>query len=304
MNISSFAGSINPFVKNNIQTKKQNNTSFKSIFINSSVVASQETRNEPLYSFLPKNALALNKISYSYPNQDCFITKGHSDRPALLFREKPPKVAVYSDTPFREISVKFDKDEQPYEPIPLILYPLDDYELDDYFLNDYKFINLFIGLCSSSSPTPSLELTVKSGYELHKKLIERKYKIEDKIGNSDMVDFGGPTILDKSHKAIEEDEIAVTRFLMECAYLFFAERAEGNKFHGNTYLRTLVELIEERKYDLTTSLAKQMKNSKSSELDKFDICDIATKSFPNIQENKARIKELAEYMRENEMGFY
>lgn len=304
MKISSVLGSLNPSTRKNNQLKKQTNTSFKGIFVNSGVTSTLLTVGKPRYSFLPRNALNLNKVSYSYPNQDCFITKGYEECPALLYRERPIDVPMYTDTPYREFSIKYDKEEEPYQPIPLLLYPIENYPNEDYFLSKYKYINLFIGQCSQVSVNPSLEYTVSAGYELHKKIIDKKRQIEKAIGDTNAkIDFGGPSILDKAHKAIEEIEIAVARFLLESAYPVLLNRAKTRDETGHNNLRMLTKLEMDREYDLTTSLAKQKEDAATSDksVNNFDICDFSMKYYPNIQENKAKIRELAEYMRENEL---
>lgn len=299
MKISPLAGSTNPYVKNN--NKVNNNTSFKSIFINSSVIATRSNVGVPLHTFLPKDSIVLNKISYAYPNQDCFITRGDNDRPALLFREKPPEVTVYNDTATRERCIRFDKDDETYRAVPLILYPSDDEGNKDYFLNNFKSINRILGLCPFNSQNPSLKYTVKIGYELHKALMEIKYQLEEAVGSCDVIDFGGPNILDKAHKAMEELEIAVTRLLLEFAYFQFSNERPQYEIPDLSDLRVLVTLQEERKQDLRTNLFNRLNNSDPSNSDEkeADIFDYAMKEFPNIQENKERIKELSEYILEN-----
>lgn len=258
--------------------------SFKSIYVD--YVSDIGNAKEGLYParFLSQDALALNEISYLYPNQDCFICEGYAGRPRLEFRERPPQVQPFERTPYQIYRSDINNMDKEYPSIPLIIYPDSD-------------INFIIGVPSYISTNPSLTYTVQAGYELHKKILEKKYQILDVIGKNDDYDFGGEDLLDKAHKSVEDIEVAVTRYLVECAYYALSDKASARQIYASNYPKLQSRLSLNRRLDLTTSISKKPdKTSKNS--DYPDICAEAIEMYPNMDENKKRIDELRNYMRE------
>ena len=284
MNISSVTNTVRTFSKK----QAEKNVSFKGVFLESSTDLGRiKSRIFPA-AFRKKDALLLNEIAQMYPNQDCFIKKGYGGKPCLEYREKPPEVQVFDSTLYKEYKVDIDPNDKEYPTVPLILYPNSD-------------LNFVIGVPSYISTNPSLPYTVKAGFEVHKKLLEKKYQIMDVIGRTDSVDFGGESIMEKAHNAIKDVEIAVTRFLVESAYAALTDRASARQIYESNYPKIQSRLDSKRRIDLTTSVAKQeaFDFNKLDKLDKIDICEVAMRNYPDMEANKKKIEEILDYMRIN-----
>lgn len=271
------------------KNNKAGKPSFKSIYIDA--LADVGSLKSGIYpaKFLAKDALLLNEIAQDYPNQDCFIRKGYGSRPRLEYREKPPEVQVFTPTFNDEYKSVIDPNDKKYPCEPLLIYEDDP-------------INFIIGVPSFISTNPSLQYTVKAGYELHKKLMEKKFQIMDVIGRTDTVDFGGETVTQKAHAAIKETEYSVIRFLLESAYAVLIDRASARQIYESNYPKIQTRLDAKRRLDLTTSVAEQCKlEAESNKVDKnkTDICELAVKNYPSKSENIERINELLTYMMEN-----
>ena len=294
MKISSISNSINSIVKktfpnNSIKENKQNNNvSFKAIYVEDIVDLGDASAGRFPTKFLTSDALLLEEISMQYPYQDCFILAGRAKMPRLEYRERPVGIQLCSTSIFKPpYTVSIDPEDSEYPTEPLILY-------------DNSRLNRMIGVPSYISLNPSLPFTVKAGYDLHKKLIEKKYQIKEALGRSDEVDLGEESLIKKAHKAIEDVESAVTRYLLSSAYTALTDRASAKQIYESDYPKVQSRLDAKRKLDLTTSIAKQPQLSEEDLKDKkIDICDIAMKLYPNMQENKAEIKKLEEYMARN-----
>ncbi len=270
---------------NEIKNKPiQNSPSFKSIYVD--YVADIGLAKEGMYParFKPQDSLALNEISYLYPNQDCFICEGFAGRPRLEYRERPMQVQSFERTLAPVYKMEIEYTDKDYPCIPLIIYPNDD-------------LNFIIGTPSYISTNPSLAYTVQAGYEVHKKILEKKYQILDIIGKNEEVDFGGEGLMEKAHRAVKDVEIAVTRYLVECAYLALSDRASARQIYASNFPKIQSRLTQSRRLDLTTSLSKKPdKTTKNSEM--LDICAFAIQKYPNMEENLKRIEEVHNYMRE------
>ncbi len=262
----------------------QNTPSFKSIYVDyvADVGLAKEGMNPA--RFKPQDSLALNEISYLYPNQDCFICEGFAGRPRLEYRERPMQVQPFERTLAQVYKIEVENENKDYPCIPLIIYPNDD-------------LNFIIGTPSYISTNPSLAYTVQAGYEVHKKILEKKYQILDIIGKNEDVDFGGEGLMEKAHNAVKDVEIAVTRYLVECSYLALSDRASARQIYASNYPKIQSRLTQNRRLDLTTSLSKKPdKTTKNSET--LDICAFAMQKYPNMEENIKRIEEVHNYMRE------
>ena len=284
--------SVNNFsiTKDNKQSsndKNMKNQSFKGIYIDGATnLGAVKKQNRPAI-FLKKDSLMLNEVAQKYPNQDCFIRRGYLGLPRLEYREKPPEVQVFDADVAKRYKIAIDTIDPEYPCMPLIIYPESD-------------LNAIIGVPSFVSTNPSLAYTVRAGFELHKKLLEKKFQIMDIIGSNDSVDFGNETIMEKAHKAVEELEVAITRYLVDCAYAVLKDRPSAKQIYESDYLKIQTVLDSKRKYDLTTSVASQKMVEVDNDND-VDICEYVMKNYPNMQENIDRLKDVRNYMRKNGM---
>lgn len=275
-------------MRNNLQARtsntvpaRNNTISFKGIYVEDIVDLGDVAESSLPAKFLKKDALLLNEIAQDYPNQDCFIRKGYGGMPRLEYREKPPVVQTFSNTVFKQYNVSIDPDDKEYPVEPLLLY-------------EDSPLNRMIGLTSFISLNPSLPYTIKAGFELHKKLLEKKQQIMDVVGKTDGVDLGEETLIEKAHKAIADVEEAVTRYLLESAYVALTDRASASQIYASNYPKVQSRLDAKRTLDLTTSVAKQPEPDNTKE--KIDICEVAMKMYPDYQENKEANAKLLEYM--------
>lgn len=293
MNISSISNAINSFSSRSISNKNINSQqqksqpSFKGIYIEDVVDLGEVAASNTPPTFLPKDALLLNEIANEYPYQDCFIRKGNMGLPRLEFRERPPQVQVFTETIAKQYKATIEPNDEDYPTEPLLLY------------GDSN-LNRFVGVTSYISLNPSLPYTVKVGFELHKKLLEKKYQIMEVIGKTDNLDLGDETLIQKAHKAIEDVETAVTRYLLEASYAALTDRATASQIYASNYPKVQTRMDAKRKLELTTSASKlpdldveQMRKNK------VDICELAMQNYPNMEENKKRIQELSDYMFQN-----
>lgn len=288
MNISSVKNfSIFNNAVANPQKTVKNDVSFKGVYIDALTNPGSAKKKKHPPVFLKKDSLMLNEIAQKYPNQDCFIRAGYIGLPRLEYREKPPEVQVFDADIAKRYKIYIDTIDPDYPCEPLIIYPDSD-------------LNAIIGVPSYVSTNPSLPYTVRVGFELHKKLLERKIQIMDIIGSTDTVEFGSETIMQKAHKAIEEIEVAVTRYLVDCAYATLKDRPSAKQIYESDYLKIQAVLDSKRKIDLTTSVAKQKEMPVENDKD-VDICDFVMKHYPNMSENLDRLTEVRNYMRENGM---
>lgn len=286
MKISSISNIYNSFSKN--KKISSNNTaskpSFKGIYVEDIVDLGSVAESNTPPRFLKKDALLLNEIAQEYPNQDCFIRKGRAGLPRLEFREKPPEVQLFTETIAKQYKTSIDPNDKDYPVEPLILYA------------DSR-LNRFIGMTSFISLNPSLPYTVKVGFELHKKLLEKKFQIMEVLGKGDNVDLGEESLTKKAHEAIEDVETAVTRYLLEASYAALTDRASASQIYASNYPKVQSRLDAKRKLDLVTSIAKRPElDVEEMKKNKIDICELAMKNYPNMEENKKRIDELSEYM--------
>lgn len=287
MNISTVSNTVRTFPKidKNTNNKAENNkVSFKGIFVDYSVDLGRNKEDSYPARFQPKDALLLNEISQEYPNQDCFIKKGYGCKPCLEFRERPPIVQCFEETLANQYKINVSSSDSLYPPVPLLIHPDDD-------------SNFLIGVPSSISTNPSLPTTIRAGFEVHKKMLERKYQLLDLIGRTDVVDLGGKSIAQRAYESIKEIETAVKRFLIESAYIALTDRASGRQIYESDIPKIQSRLDMKRRYDLTTSVAKQAIPPRRQE-DRTDICELSIQQFPNHAENEDAIEKLTSYMRE------
>lgn len=291
MKISAISNAYNSFTQNKInknknqnqKTSNPNNVSFKGVYVEDIVDLGDVAEPGFPAKFLKKDALLLNEIASYYPNQDCFIRKGYGGMPRLEFREKPPVVQNFSASVFKQYNIEIDPNDKNYPSVPLLLY-------------GDSSLNRVIGMTSYISLNPSLPYTVKVGFELHKKLLEKKQQIMEVIGRSDSVDLGEENITEKAHAAIADIEEAVKRYLLETAYLALTDRASASQLYASNYPKVQSRLDAKRTLDITTSIAKLPAPDPQ---DKVDICEVAMKLYPDYQENKLANARLEEYMVNN-----
>lgn len=289
MKIPAISNSLNSFPSKN--TSKSNNSfsadkknvSFKGIYVEDIVDLGDVAEQGFPATFLKKDALLLNEIAQEYPNQDCFIRKGFGGMPRLEYREKPPVVQNFSASVFKQYNISIDPDDKDYPAEPLLLY------------GDSP-LNRMIGMTSYISLNPSLPYTVKAGFELHKKLLEKKQQIMEVVGKTDSVDLGEETLVEKAHNAIADVEEAVKRYLLEAAYIALTDRASASQIYASNYPKVQSRLDAKRTLDLTTSVAKQPVADSAAAKEKVDICEVAMKMYPDMQENKAANEKLQKYM--------
>ncbi len=287
MKISSISNIYNSFSQNKVNNQNNNQASkpsFKGIYVEDIVDLGSVAESNTPPRFLKKDALLLNEIAQEYPNQDCFIRKGRAGLPRLEFREKPPEVQLFTETIAKQYKTTIDPNDKDYPVEPLILYA------------DSR-LNRFIGMTSFISLNPSLPYTVKVGFELHKKLLEKKFQIMEVLGKGDNVDLGEESLTKKAHEAIEDVETAVTRYLLEASYAALTDRASASQIYASNYPKVQSRLDAKRKLDLVTSIAKRPElDVEQMKKNKIDICELAMKNYPNMEENKKRIDKLSEYM--------
>ena len=294
MKISSIHNTFNSMVKKSFpnnstnKEKQNNNVSFKAIYVEDIVDLGDAAAGRFPTEFLTSDALLLEEIAQQYPYQDCFILAGRAKMPRLEYRERPVEVQLFSTSIFKPpYTVSIDPQDNEYPTEPLILY-------------DNSRLNRMIGVPSFISLNPSLPFTVKAGFDLHKKLIEKKYQIKEALGRSDAVDLGAESLIKRAHKEIEDVESAVTRYLLASAYTALTNRASAKQIYESDYPKVQGRLDAKRKLKLVTSITKLPEITKEDIKDeKVDICDIAMKLYPNMQENKAEIKKLEDYMAKN-----
>lgn len=289
MKINAISNAINSFsTKKSVQQKNNSkqDVSFKGIYVEDIVNLGEVSEKTVPARFLKKDALLLNKIASAYPNQDCFIRKGYAGLPKLEYRERPPEVQTFSSGVFKQYTVAVDSTDRDYPCVPLLL-------------DGNSNINSMIGVPSYISLNPSLAYTVKAGFELHKRLVDKKYQIMEAIGKTDSVNLGEKTLVQRAHDAIKDVEEAVKRYLLESAYLALSQRASASEIYASNYPKVQSALDEERKFDLTTSLAKQYEFQSNVQKEDVDICEFAMKKYPNYNENVKANEQLQAYMAAN-----
>ncbi len=288
--VSNFFNSFSEKKSNNNKRQQQqnkNNVSFKGIYVEDIVELGKVAEPKLPAKFLKKDALLLNEIAHDYPYQDCFIRKGYGRMPRLEYRETPPVVQNFTNSIFKQYRIDIDPEDEDYPCEPLLLY------------GDSPF-NRMVGLTSFISLNPSLPYTVKVGYELHKKMMEKKQQIMEVIGRSDDVDLGPKRLIRMAHEAIADVEEAVKRYLLESAYLALTDRASASQIYASNYPKVQSRLDLKRTLDLKTSVAKFPKvDIEELRKGQIDICEIAVQNYPNYNENKEVNKRLEEYMAKN-----
>ncbi len=299
MKISAISRALNSANMRNHNANKQNiaknnkNFSFKSIYIeDSNINLGLERESNIPPTFMLKDALMLDRIANEYPNQDCFIIGGENRNTLLEYREKPPKVQVFSYPKTDVFKMEIEH------------HNVKDYPFQPLLLKDAKY-SKFIGLPTYKSVNPSLPFTIKAGFELQKKILEKKYKILDILGDNGDFDIGKESIESRSYADVTDMESSLLRFLIESAY----ENLQPKTVEENDYVHTrekdLEKLKQARKYDLTTSKSARPIEEIQEEYKDYepiDICDIAEKYYPNIQDNAEQIEVLVNDMNKNNIS--
>ena len=318
MKISAVSNSINVVRNRNIRNLKQNNNtlnkktsaSFKGIYIEDNVNLGLGGKRNIPPTFELKDALMLDKVAKEYSNQDCFIKGGNKGYPYLEYREKPPEVQVFNHTlsdVFR-IDIDHRPSEYPFQPMLL--------KKDSGYAK-------FIGLPTYKTDAPSLPYTVKAGFELHKNIMDKKYKVLELIGDNDGYDIGKESIESRSYADVTDMESSLLRLLIELAYDNLQPEKVFKKDYAHNYVLDLEKLNNARIYDLSTTYSarppeekevpksvqkfpddedEEIYKPKEPENTSIDICDIAEKYYPNIEENAIVVQALVEDMDKKNMS--
>ena len=241
--------------------------------------------------FLPKDALLINDIASRYPNQDCLISAGDG-RPycEILVREKPPAVDIYESDKSGNIKGML---------VPSCRGNDAEYPFISLVLNKTRKVNQFIAAPSSVSLNPSLPYTIKACYELHKRIMDSKYKVLDVVGSVDGVSFGEESLLEKALRMTAETEQALVRYLAECACDAVLDPASAKQTYESLFPKVQERLELKRNIDLRTPAAKQpLISADNITSEKLDICEMAEKKYPNPQNNEKRIKQIETFIDE------
>lgn len=279
------------------ETKHNNNVSFKSIYLESIVDVGHVKAGSYPAKFATKDALLIHELAQEYPYQDCFIRKSVGNLPRLEFREKPIEVPVFNASLGGTYNIALDPSDEKYETVQMILY--EDDEPGTYKIPE---MNFQIGVPSYISTNPSLQYTIKVGFECHKKLMEKKYQILDVLGQNEQFSLGDDSLITKAHKGMEEVEIAAIRYLLECAYTSLTNKASAKQIYESIYPKIQSTLDAKRKFDLVTCKSQQPKEENKG--DGIDFCTHITEVYPNTVENIERINELMKYMSDNGISLY
>ena len=300
MKISQVCNFNNKNITNNWNGKnkaKQNNVSFKSIYLENDVDLGHYKANDIPARFHQLDNMLLHEIEQEYPYQDCFIRKGFADFPRLEFREKPITIKnfEFGENGSYKITMPEETNEN-FELTELLLYK--DRESNTHRRPELSTI---IGLPSRYSTNPSLTYTIKMGFECHKKVMEKKYQILDIVGRNDEMSLGDDSVITKAHKAMEETEISVLRYLCECALTTLSNKVESKKALRSTFPKIKTTLNEKRKHDLVTCVDLQKKTDRGGT---EDLCTKLVETYPNTVENIGRINEIINYLIKQDMTQY
>ncbi|MBQ8886377.1 MAG: hypothetical protein IJY61_01580 [Candidatus Gastranaerophilales bacterium] len=292
MNISSISNFKNSFPKVNRANNKSKDVSFGSIYVERNVDLGRTADSRFPPKLNRRDELLFNEIAQLYPNQDCFIRRGYSNYPRLEFREKPASLQVFTPTLADQYKIDIEPRDEENPCVELLLTKSD------------KISNRIIGLQNYIAMNPSLAFTISAGFEVHKQMLDRKYTLLQLIGNGDEVDLGGKTVSEAAYEEIKPIEIAVKRYLLECAYAAIKDRASAAQIYGSNLPKVQTRLEANRKLDLTTSVADRVPVlDEELTKDRIDICEVATVTYPNMKENEERIKKLERFMRDKSLIF-
>ena len=292
MNISSISNFKNSFPKVNRANNKSKDVSFGSIYVERNVDLGRTADSRFPPKLNRRDELLFNEIAQLYPNQDCFIRRGYSNYPRLEFREKPASLQVCTPTLADQYKIDIEPRDEENPCVELLLTKSD------------KISNRIIGLQNYIAMNPSLAFTISAGFEVHKQMLDRKYTLLQLIGNGDEVDLGGKTVSEAAYEEIKPIEIAVKRYLLECAYAAIKDRASAAQIYGSNLPKVQTRLEANRKLDLTTSVADRVPVlDEELTKDRIDICEVATVTYPNMKENEERIKKLERFMRDKSLIF-
>lgn len=284
-------------VSSDVFVRNSSKPSFKGIFLEDVICLGRVSTGINRSEFQKKDALLLQEIASLYPNQDCFVMAGKDSLPCIAFREKPIGLQKFTRNIVGQNAISIDPEDSEYPIIPLIIYP-DEEDVDERRKN----LSLIFGVPSYISINPSLPYTVKVGYELHKQLLEKKYQILKVVGQNEHIDLGASSIAEKAHESIEGVENAVTRYLLESAYIALTDRVTAGQLYASNYTKVQNTLQNKRDIDLTTPLSKQYHETNNPY--DVDICKEAVETYPDDEENKEEINKLVDYMLENDLYLY
>lgn len=300
MRISSVFINRGYFVNNQVKKKQVNLSdkaknmqpvSFKRIYKSAdvSLLRNDELSLEEENQIPTRDGYLLNELASLYPNQDCFIMSGSGGYPCLFFREVPPVVQVFNSQEKNKLSFELKLNDEQYPFVPLILYPD-----NPKYCDKRPEMNAIIGCPPKYSTNPSYIYTIQVAYEVHKKLMEKKYQILNALGKNEHYDFGtDETIMDKAHKEIEDVENAATRYLLECALISTDDKIIKNTEYEDSFSKIKEKLDLKRIADLTTSIAEQPMIDTSK---RVNLCKMITELYPNTDENKQRIQEIVDML--------
>ena len=283
----------NVFSSTQIQNKnKQSNVSFGQIYVEKNIDLGMTAESRFPPKFNRRDELLLNEISQLYPNQDCFIRKGYCCYPYLEFRERPAAVQVFHATPGERFKTEINSLDKDYPCIELLLH------------KDEQIANRIIGMQNCIATNPSLAFTISAGFEVHKKYLQIKKQLNEYVGTGDEASLGEKEIQELALERTKETEIAVKRYLMESAFAALKDKASAQQIYDSHIQKVQTRLEANRDLDLTTSVANRGRIIDEELLkERMDICEIANSTYPDMEQNKDRIRQLEEYMIKNKHFF-
>lgn len=289
MEISSVSNKVNfgTLSKNN-----NKNVSFGSIYLdsNSYIGLISETLKPPKFPL--KDELIFNEVSQLYPNQDCFIKSGDRGQPILQFREKPVGLQVFDVTLTDRYAFSINPEEENNPCVELILTKDDD------------IATQVLGYQHKEYNEPSLATTIKAGFEVHKKILEKKLMFMKHIGKGDIPSLGPKSIDELSHDLVRDVELAVKRHVLEAAYSLTFEPVSASLRYGKEEERIEYKLGKNRNLEMTTSATKRpLFLDPEFTLNGIDICKRAMELWPDYDDNKERIDKLLEFFKNNGKRF-
>ena len=91
---------------------------------------------------------------------------------------------------------------------------------------------------------------------------------------------------------------------MESAFAALKDKASAQQIYDSHIQKVQTRLEANRDLDLTTSVANRGRIIDEELLkERMDICEIANSTYPDMEQNKDRIRQLEEYMIKNKHFF-
>lgn len=291
MEISSVSNNLK-FDTQNKNNKNNKSVSFGSIYLDSKsyIGLISETLNPPKFPI--KDELLFNELAQLYPNQDCFIKSAPNGQPVLQYREKPVGLQVFDISLGDRYSFSINPDEENNPCIELMLTSSD------------TIATQVLGYQNEMYNNPSLVNTIKAGFEVHKKLLEKKLMFMKEIGKGDIPSLGPKSIDELSHDLVRDVELAVKRYLLESAFSSIFETISAHQRYGKESERIQNKLERNRNLEMTTSATdRPLFLDEEFTLNKVDICKESTERWPDYDDNRERVDKLLEFFEKNPKRF-